>query len=305
MSEQTTGPELVEQVDAELDDPGGVPFDDELGDEPDETEDGRGGTYDSPQVLQSMGITYPAATPPGMLALKAYVMARWGGADLGILAKPPRPMRGKSTPSLHNWGMAWDWRWQNPGPGRAVAEQVMAFCVDNADTLNVQAVHDYQASALWRASKGWHPGTPSATTGMGQSWGQWLHIERTYAGASNATAIADLLAAGGVTVQTAPAAATAQPVGAAASSVGALPTGPLRKGSSGADVGRMQDFLRLFQFADFTRSDGVFGPRTEAAVKKAQEAFQAKSLYNDVIDGIWGKKSAAAGTTWLEQAAKA
>ncbi len=90
MSDETTGPELVQQVDAELDDPGGVPFDDELDDEPDDAEDGRGGTYDSPQVLQSNGITYPSLPPPGMLALKAYVIARWGGADLGILAKPPR-----------------------------------------------------------------------------------------------------------------------------------------------------------------------------------------------------------------------
>ena len=83
------------------------------------------------------------------------------------------------------------------------------------------------------------------------------------------------------------------------------PTPALAKGSSGADVGRLQDFLRLFQFADFTRSDGVFGPRTEAAVMKAQQAFQAKSLYNDKVDGKWGPKSAAAGNTWLEQAAKA
>jgi hypothetical protein len=301
MSDQTTGPELAEQVDAEVDDPGGVPFDDELDDEPDETEDGRGGTYDSPQVMQKMGIGYPSSPPPGMLALKAYVLSRFGGADLGILSKPPRPMRGKSTPSLHNWGMAWDWRWQNPGPGRAVAEQVIAFCLDNTDTLGVQAVHDYQAGRYWKSYGGWRPGTPSATTGMGQPWGQWLHIERTWAGASNATAIADLLAAGGVTV---PPAAAAPQAAASAPSAGALPTGPLKKGSSGADVGRMQDFLRLFKFADFTRSDGVFGPRTDAAVRKAQEAFKAKALYDDKIDGIWGKKSAAAGTTWMAQAAK-
>ena len=78
-----------------------------------------------------------------------------------------------------------------------------------------------------------------------------------------------------------------------------LPSGPLRRGSAGADVGRLQDFLRLFGFADFSRSDGVFGPRTEAAVIKAQQALTEKSLYTAEIDGIWGPKTHAAATQML------
>ncbi len=78
-----------------------------------------------------------------------------------------------------------------------------------------------------------------------------------------------------------------------------LPQGPLKHDSAGADVARLQDFLRFFKFGDFTRSDGVFGPRTDAAVKKAQQALAAKNLYGDAIDGIWGPKSAAGATQFV------
>ena len=57
--------------------------------------------------------------------------------------------------------------------------------------------------------------------------------------------------------------------------------------------------MRQFGFADFTRSDGVFGPRTEAAVIKAQQALAAKSLYTAEIDGVWGPKTHAAATQLL------
>lgn len=286
-------PEQVDGVDA---DAGGMAFDDELeGEVPPDDGASRGGpAYDSPTLLQQRGIAYPTATPVGMVALRTYVLGRWGGADLGILARPARPMRGKSMPSLHNWGMAWDWRWAGPGPGRATADTVIGFCIDNSSALGIQAVHDYQACKYWKSYGGWKPATPSQTTGMGQPWGQWLHIERTWAEANRGSAIDSLLTQSGVVV-------------ADATVVDALPEGPLQLNSRGADVMRMQDFLRLFAFADFTRSDGVFGPRTEAAVKKAQEALAAKGLYPSTptsIDGKWGPKSAA-GASQLMAAARA
>ncbi len=82
-------------------------------------------------------------------------MGHWGGTNLGILSKPPRPIRGGSTASLHNWGMAWDWRWANPGPGRANADAVIEFCINHAAATGIQAVHDYATGRYWHSNKGW------------------------------------------------------------------------------------------------------------------------------------------------------
>jgi hypothetical protein len=283
---------LAEQVDAVDLDPGGVPFDDDF---PEDVPDDLGGrgpgeAYDSPKVLQQRGIGYPDKAPVGMTVLRGYVMPRWGGSDLGILARPPRPVRGGSSPSLHNWGMAWDWRWANPGPGRATADEVIKFCLDNAAPLGIQAVHDYAAGRYWKSYAGWKNATTSASTGFGQPWAQWLHIERTYAAANLGDGIESLLSGGG-----APVPKVADPVDQP------LPEGPLKVGSAGADVARLQDFLRLFAFADFTRSDGVFGPRTDAGVRKAQTDFKGRGWYESDIDGIWGPKSCAAGKQLLAQ----
>jgi hypothetical protein len=286
--------ELPEQVDGEGHDPGGMPFDDSFPiEEIDPGGRGDGVAYDSPKLMNERGIDPPASTPIGMKELRQYVMARWGGADLGILARPPRPVRGGTTPSLHNWGMAWDWRWEGPGPGRAAADEVIEFCLAHSPVLGVQAVHDYVQCRYWKSYAGWRDGTPSGTTGMGQPWAQWLHIERTWFAANLASSIEASLAG-----QTATASA---PRGEHV----ALPDGPLRRGSSGADVARLQDFLRFFGYADFSRSDGVFGPRTEQAVKAAQTAFAASGWYSAAIDGIWGPKSNAAAQMMVSSLAPA
>ena len=73
----------------------------------------------------------------------------------------------------------------------------------------------------------------------------------------------------------------------------------LKEGDRGAGVARLQDFVRFFQFADFSRSDGQFGPRTVQAVKKAQQAFTDRGFYGARIDGEYGPKSAAAATRFI------
>ena len=286
MSEQTaTG-------DPTPDDLGGVAFDDDF--EVDGTSDGtdRGGAtaaHDSAESLQARGIVYPAAAPVGMRALRSYVLKRWGGADLGILALPPRDIRAGSSPSMHNWGMAWDWRWANPGPGRKAADEVIDWAIAESSRLGIQAVHDYVNARYWKNYAGWRTATNSPATGFGQPWSQWLHIERTWDQANKPDAIDG---------KAPPVDKTAADTSAASSAKlpfeGELPTGPLRKGDSGADVARMQDFLRSHGFADFTVSDGQFGPRTDTAVRAAQTAFAAKGLYTSAVDGIWGPITAAA-----------
>ena len=289
--------ELPEQVESTSDDPGGMPYDDDFGEDAERPVTRGGPAYDSAKSLTERNIALPDAAPIGMQELRQYVRGRWGGADLGILAKPPRAVRAGDTPSLHNWGIAWDWRWQDPGPGRPVADEVIEFCLTNAPVLGIQAVHDYEGTRYWKSYAGWRPGTPNPATGMGQPWAQWLHIERTWESANVATAIDALL--GGAAPTADVAATPAQPPDVDAQSRTLLPIGPLRRGSVGADVGRLQDFLRMFGFADFPRSDGVFGPRTEAAVIKAQQAMAEKSMYTAEIDGIWGPKTHAAATQLL------
>jgi hypothetical protein len=278
---------LIENVDGDAE-PGGVPFDDDF--DPEEVDAGGRGigpVYDTPQLMVQRNIAYPDKTPVGMLALLKYLTTRWGGSNLGILAKPAREMRSGTMPSMHNWGMALDWAWK-PGGGRKAADEAIEFLVTHANDLSIQAVHDYQGTRYWKSYAAWRPGTVSTTTGMGQDWATFLHVERTWAAANDARAIEATLAGS-------PNAAVAEAV---AKDAGTLPTTNLKAGDVGAAVAAVQDYLRQHGFADFKRSDGQFGPRTDAAVRAAQTAFAAKGLYTAAIDGIWGPKTSAAAKAY-------
>ena len=169
-------------------DPGGVAFDDdfEVAAASDSVE--RGGptvVHDTAAELQSRGIAYPSEAPIGMRILRGYVLGRWKGADLGILAQPPRDIRAGTTPSMHNWGMAWDWRWADPGPGRQAADEVIDFAIAQCGRLGIQAVHDYVNARYWKNDAGWRTAQSSPASGFGQPWSQWLHIERTWDAANS------------------------------------------------------------------------------------------------------------------------
>ena len=75
------------------------------------------------------------------------------------------------------------------------------------------------------------------------------------------------------------------------------------KGDRGANVARLQDFLRHFGFASFTRSDGIFGPKTFAAVEVAQRDLASRGWYDDDIDGRSGPNSARGAARLLEAGA--
>jgi hypothetical protein len=268
---------------------GGVAFDDvfEVVGAPDGIDRGAPKVvHDTAESLQARGIEYPTTAPIGMRVLRAYVLGKWGGADLGILAQPPRPVRDGTTASMHNWGMAWDWRWADPGPGRHAADAVIDFAIAQSARLGIQAVHDYVNARYWKCDAGWRTAHSSPETGFGQPWSQWLHIERTWDAANSPDPI-DKATAPAVTTPAATPATQFQ---------GELPTGPLHRGDKGADVARIQDFLRSSGFADFTVSDGEFGPRTDAAVRAAQTALKAKGLYTFAIDGLWGPATARAAS---------
>jgi len=293
---ETTNADDDADLDDDNEDPGGVAYDDGLPEEDTDTKRvgmtrGIGPKYDSPKKLQQRNIAYPEKAPPGMLRLRSHILDNHGGANLGILAKPPRSFRGPSdTPSLHNWGMAWDWQWKKPGPGRAGADEVIAWCIEHANDLGIQAVHDYEACRYWKSyapKDGWRDAHESADTGFGQPWAQWLHIERTHAAANDERKIDLALAEGG---------SSPTPVDRSVP----LPETDLRQGMAGAAVARLQDFLRMFGYATFSRSNGRYGPRTKAAVIAAQTEFADKGLYNSKIDGRWGPKSNEAAQKFIE-----
>jgi peptidoglycan hydrolase-like protein with peptidoglycan-binding domain len=65
----------------------------------------------------------------------------------------------------------------------------------------------------------------------------------------------------------------------------ALPT--LRVGNTGSQVKYLQDILNQIGYGPLT-ADGIFGSKTEVAVKKFQKAFSL------TVDGIVGSKTWAA-----------
>ena len=268
-----------------LPDEGGVLFDDDFDDGAPEEPGDRDGVpgapaYDSGKILLARGVDYPSSTPIGMKQLYTFLSGRWGGKNLGILSVPPRPMRGGSQPSLHCWGMALDWSWESPG--RAAADEVIEFLLANTGPLAVQAVHDYERCRYWKSYSGWKTATKSSSTGFGQSWARWLHVERTWAAANDARSIDEALRAGGGQVPT--------DTGTSTSTTGTspLPDPTISPGAKGANVSLLQDFLRGHGFADFTRSDGEYGPRTTQAVKNAQTDFAGKGWYTSAVDGEYG-----------------
>jgi hypothetical protein len=116
---------------------------------------------------------------PNLVALKDYVMKRWGGSSLGLYGV--RPIRGGESMSSHSYGAAWDWRYNT----RREAQAAIRFLIKHSEELGIQAIHDYYGGTIWRSVRpapdegGWKPQPNNTVTGMGQAWAKWLHIETT------------------------------------------------------------------------------------------------------------------------------
>jgi hypothetical protein len=126
---------------------------------------------------------------PNLMAIKDYVMKRWGGTNLGLYGV--RPIRGGDSMSSHAFGAAWDWRYTTRREGQAA----MRFLIANSKELGIQAVHDYFGGTIWRSHRGapdeggWKPQPNNPKSGMGQSWAKWLHIETTKSDWANSTPV--------------------------------------------------------------------------------------------------------------------
>jgi hypothetical protein len=131
---------------------------------------------------------------PNLVALRDFLLKRWGGKDIGIYGV--RPIRGGEAMSSHSFGAAMDWRYDNRKEGQAA----IRWLIKNSKELGIQAIHDYYGGTIWRSVRsapdkgGWKPADPDPNTGMGQAWAKWLHIETTKTDWANSTPVEKRLA---------------------------------------------------------------------------------------------------------------
>lgn len=206
---------------------------------------------------------------PALLALKVFVLQMFGGVSLGIYGV--RPVRGGTSLSSHAFGAAWDWSYR--ALGRKKALEVIDWLIANSAELGIQAIHDYFGGRIWRAGRGWKD-QPKDREGMGQTWGDWLHIE-VHADSWN-----DGRSVGLKLATSAPA-----PAGSGGNPAPAPQTRPvLRRGSSG-DYVRLAQQILVDRAGQLITVDGQFGPQTEAAVRNVQAFVHAEPT--GVIDATF------------------
>jgi Putative peptidoglycan binding domain len=224
--------------------------------------------------------TTPSSGPTsGIETWKRYVLGRWRGMDLGSFGV--RNMRGSDQLSVHAVGRAWDWRYADPGPGRAASDEAISFAIANYETLGIQAIHDYIQCQIWRCDRsGRGPGwkTQKAGNGMGDPSAKWLHWEVHPDAPLHWNTVEELLPDAPKT----PHPPTDAP---------ALPQPTLKRGDSGQRVAQLQRVLN-FWLGTTLANDGQFGARTETAVKEWQRRLQP--FDPGPIDGRYGPMTQAA-----------
>ena len=224
-----------------------------------------------------VGQPAPPQGPPAaasLFPLRDYLLERWGGQNLSAGNMwNDRPIRGGTKPSSHR-GAAFDWRYQDPGPGRRVMlNEVLPFLIDNSFELNVQQIHDYVGCTIWKAERaadangGWK--TQPKGSQMGQSWAAWLHIEAGEWGWNDGRDVLDRLGL-------APVDECVPVTDLAAGLFGLYPldTGKreLRRGSVGDQVRYLQAVI-AHRAGGAIAIDGEFGPQTERRVRDVQGVF--------------------------------
>jgi hypothetical protein len=202
---------------------------------------------------------------PALTSLRDYLVPTFGGADNGIYGV--RKIRGSSrSRSSHSFGAAMDYSYR--GLSREVADRVIEFLINNSEELGVQAIHDYMACRIWRANRsgdkngGWQKQRKN-NEGMGQTWGDWLHIEVSERKWSDGRSVLEKL--------------------------GSDTRRVLRRGDSGDDVLWVQHTLRNKANQNIT-TDGKFGTQTEMAVRNVQAFLSGgKGPITGVVDSEFWK----------------
>ena len=222
---------------------------------------------------------------PALVSLETYLMEKWGGKKLGCHSD--RAIVNGEANSSHAYGAAIDWRYQDPGCGRAVVlSTVIPFLIENSKELGVQAIHDYVGCRIWRCNRaldangGWREQNKGSQ--MGQPWALWLHIEVNKSQWKNGKSVEEKL--GEIKPQPWP------PFDPAKGQFGLYPLNPnkptIRLNSEGDAVKYLQGVLRKNRYQ--VAVDGKFGPQTRDRVMRFQRANKL------LADGIVASKTWAA-----------
>ena len=240
---------------------------------------------------------YGDGKSPNLDVLMDYLMHRYGGQDLGIFGI--RPVVGGQSISTHASGAAMDWRYENPGPGRAVClNEILPLLIDHSAELGIQFIGDYVGCRIWISDRvgtdwdrRWKP--QARGTQMGQPWAQWLHIEvhpdhwdddRTF---EQKLGIADPDPSSGLPTMPILDLRNGEFGLFMLIPYGQAPKTLLRLGSKGQGVEYAQASLR-FKLGYGVQVDGDYGPVTEANVRWFQSTHQLQA------DGIAGQQTMAA-----------
>ena len=199
---------------------------------------------------------------PALISLRTGLIEGFPGVvSLGIYGV--RDQRGGNLPSTHSFGAALDLSYR--GVHRSRADAIIEYVHSMSDELDVQAIHDYQRSTIWRSVRG-DPGTggwrpqASSPTGMGQAWANWLHIEVTEDGWADGRSMRDKTT-------------TARPsVSIGVNSWAVVAVQQILVERAGQDVGPI---------------DGWFGDRTAAAWRNVQAWCQWPRDDDDIVGDDW------------------
>jgi hypothetical protein len=216
---------------------------------------------------------------PNLMALFDEMAKRWGCTDIGCYGW--RPIRGGTAPSSHGFGAARDIRYDHVG--RYVAlNTILPWLIDHSFEFHISAIHDYVGCRIWHAGRGWKAQTPSTTTGMGQAWATYFHVETTEAGWWDNTPIANR---DGITPPS-PIPVPPQPT------PGGFVHATIKLGDQNADVYAMQMFCKKYAGNTDIVIDGKFGQITDTAVRMVQ------TIFGLTVDGVAGPKTWAAVDTF-------
>ena len=181
-----------------------------------------------------------------------------------------RPMRGKKNPSVHGTGRAFDMSWRGGKYGGygdyEKAKKWVEFLTQHADALEIEAIFDYWPEPYgtgYRCDRDYtRVYTKRAFSGAPN--GDWIHIEVSNRFADDPDAyeeIFEYLLSGDI--------ATGIP-----KVTESMPDNPTMEDYPGKPlkVGSRGDAVQAVQAKVGAVSDGDFGPKTEASVKKWQAA---------------------------------
>lgn len=125
---------------------------------------------------------------PALVELAAACRARYGVQSLGCYGV--RPIRGGEIASTHSYGAAIDLSY-GASATQETQDNLIGYLVGNSAEWGLSAIHDYRRSRIWRAGRTgrledacsrWWKAQRTNSTGMGQPWAHWVHVEVAMAG---------------------------------------------------------------------------------------------------------------------------